>query len=137
MDAGLIVPGRGDLVVGVGIDLVDIDRIRRLLERHPRFARERFTADERAWCDQRRDPAERYAARFAAKEATLKALGVGLGALRLVDLEVVRAPSGAPELVLHGTAADLAASQGVAAWKVSLTHSQGLAAAVVVAVGRG
>lgn len=137
MDAGLTADFAGGPVVGVGIDLVDIDRIRRLLTRHPRFAQERFTADERAWCDQRRDPAERYAARFAAKEATLKALGVGLGALRLVDLEVVRAPSGAPGLLLHGTAAELAAGQGVTGWKVSLTHSQNLAGAVVVAVGGG
>lgn len=124
-------------VLGVGIDLVDIDRIRRLLHRHPRFAQQRFTVGERSWCDRRRDPAERYAARFAAKEATLKALGVGLGAVRLVDVEVVRTPSGAPDLLLHGSAAELAEVQGVAGWKVSLTHSETVAAAVVVAVGRG
>jgi holo-[acyl-carrier protein] synthase len=135
MDPGLTgqLPGP---VVGVGVDLVDIDRMRDLLARRPRFAQERFTAGERAWCDRRRDPAERYAARFAAKEAALKALGVGLGAARLVDLEVVRDPSGAPRLALHGSAAQLAAERGVTGWHLSLSHSRALATAVVVAVGR-
>lgn len=138
MDAALTGVAAGTAgVVGVGIDLVDIARVRDLLDRHPRFAAQRFTAAERAWCDRRRDPAERYAARFAAKEATLKALGVGLGAVRLIDLEVVTAASGAPGLVLHGTAAELAAERGVARWHVSLSHSRALATALVVAVGRG
>jgi holo-[acyl-carrier protein] synthase len=132
-----LIEGISGPVVGVGIDLVDIDRIRDLLGRHPRFAQQRFTAGERAWCDRRRDPAERYAARFAAKEATLKALGVGLGGARLVDLEVVTAPSGRPGLVLHGSAAELATERGVVGWHVSLTHGRTVAAAVVVAVGRG
>jgi holo-[acyl-carrier protein] synthase len=137
MDAGLSIDAPSGPVVGVGIDLVDIDRIRDLLARRPRFAQQHFTAAERAWCDRRRDPAERYAARFAAKEATLKALGVGLGAARLVDLEVVTAATGAPGLVLHGSAAELAAERRVGGWHVSLSHSRTLATAVVVAVGRG
>ena len=136
MDAGLIPDGIAGPVVGVGIDLVDIDRIRDVLRRRPRFATERFTAGEQAWCERRHDPAERYAARFAAKEAALKALGVGLGSVRLVDLEVVRAESGAPSLVLHGSAAELATSRGVTGWHLSLTHSRSLAGAVAVAVGR-
>ena len=135
MDAGLSIDVPAGPVVGVGIDLVDIDRIRDLLARRPRFA-DHFTPAERAWCDRRRDPAERYAARFAAKEAVLKALGVGLGAARLVDLEVVRAATGAPGLVLHGAAAELAGQRGVTGWHVSLSHSRSLATAVVVAVGR-
>jgi holo-[acyl-carrier protein] synthase len=122
-------------VIGVGVDLVDIDRIRALLARHPRFATQRFTPGERRWCERRRDPAERYAARFAAKEATLKALGVGLGAVPLAAIEVVTAPSGAPSLVLHARAAELAAERGVEGWRLSLSHSRQVAAAVVVAVG--
>jgi holo-[acyl-carrier protein] synthase len=137
VDGGLSLPEVSGPVVGVGIDLVDIDRIRDVLRRWPRFALERFTADERAWCEQRRDPAERYAARFAAKEATLKAMGVGLGAAQLVDLEVVRAGSGAPGLRLHGSAAALASARGVSGWHLSLSHSRAMAVAVAVAVGRG
>ena len=137
MDAGLTVGATSGPVVGVGIDLVDIDRIRDLLARRPRFAQQHFTVAERAWCDRRRDPAERYAARFAAKEAVLKALGVGLGAARLADLEVVTAASGAPGVVLHGTAVDLATDRGVAGWHLSLSHSRTLATAVAVAVGHG
>lgn len=134
MDPALIL-GAGP-VAGVGTDLVDIDRIRGLLARQPGFAERHFTGAERAWCERRRDPAERFAARFAAKEATLKALGVGLGALRLVDIEVVTEPSGAPRLVLHGTAAERATAAGVVGWRVSLSHSRELATAVVVALGR-
>jgi holo-[acyl-carrier protein] synthase len=124
-------------VVGIGVDLVDIDRIRDLLARRPGFAVRVFTPAERAWCDRRRDPAERYAARFAAKEAVLKALGVGLGSIPLADIEVVRAESGAPSVALHGVGAELAAARGVVGWHLSLSHSRTLATAMVVAVGHG
>ena len=133
MDAGLALPAIGWPVVGVGVDLVGIDRIRAVLARRPRFAQERFTAGERAWCEQRRDPAERYAARFAAKEAVMKALGVGLGACELAEIEVVRQESGAPDLVLHGRAASLAEERGVTAWHLSLTHTDTAAHAIAIA----
>ena len=109
-------------MVGVGVDLCEVERLRRTLARTPGFAARVYTAAEREHCERRRDPAEGLAARFAAKEAVLKALGRGLGACAFRDIEVVRAASGAPSIVLHDTAARLAADHGVTSWKVSLTH---------------
>jgi holo-[acyl-carrier protein] synthase len=123
-------------VIGVGIDLCDVDRLRKVMERTPGMRERLFTDDERAYCEQRRDPAERYAARFAAKEAVLKALGEGLGACALRDIEVVPLPSGAPKLRLHHSAAALAAEHGVDGWLISLTHTASLAQATVLALGR-
>ena len=121
-------------VVGVGVDLCDVDRMRRTLDRTPGFAGRVFTQAEQDYCRRARDPAERFAARFAAKEAVLKALSAGLGACPFRDIEVVRAQSGAPAVVLHGAAAALAAERGVAGWRVSLTHTRTMAEAVAVAL---
>lgn len=121
-------------VVGVGVDLCEVDRLRRTLARTPGFATRVYTDTEREHCGRRRDPAEGLAARFAAKEAVLKALGRGLGACAFRDIEVVRAESGAPSLALHDTAARLAAEHGVTAWHVSLTHTATMAEAVVIAL---
>ena len=121
-------------VVGVGVDLCEVERMRRSLARTAGFADRVFTAGEQEYCRRAEDPAERFAVRFAAKEATLKAVGAGLGACRMRDIEVVRAESGAPALVLHDTAAALAAEHGVARWHVSLTHTATMAEAVVIAV---
>ncbi len=121
-------------VVGVGVDLCEVDRLRRTLARTPGFATRVYTDAEREHCGRRRDPAEGLAARFAAKEAVLKALGRGLGACAFRDIEVVRAESGAPSLALHDTAARLAAEHGVTAWHVSLTHTATMAEAVVIAL---
>jgi holo-[acyl-carrier protein] synthase len=121
-------------VVGVGVDLCEVDRMRATLARTAGFADRVFTDGEQAYCRRAKDPAERFAVRFAAKEAVLKALGSGLGACRLRDIEVVRADSGAPAVVLHDTAADLADRRGVTRWHVSLTHTATLAEAMVVAV---
>jgi phosphopantetheine--protein transferase-like protein len=121
-------------VVGVGTDLVDLDRFRLAAERTPGILQRYFTEGERAYADRRRDPTERYAARFAAKEATLKALGVGLGACELAEIEVVRdEDSGAPALLLHGKAAALAAEKGVTRWHLSLSHTETAAHAIVLA----
>ena len=98
----------GRVVVGIGADLVDIDRIRRIIDRQPRFVDRVYTEGERAYCLQRRDPAERFAARFAAKEAVLKVLGTGLGGADFTDIEVVRLDSGQPTLRITGRAAALA-----------------------------
>ena len=122
-------------VVGVGVDLCEVERLRRTLARTPGFATRVYTDAERDHCGRRRDPAEGLAARFAAKEAVLKALGRGLGACSFRDIEVVRAASGAPSLALHGSAARLAADHGVTAWHVSLTHTATMAEAVVIALG--
>lgn len=122
-------------IVGVGIDLVDIERFRTSLERTPSMRERMFTPGERAYAETANDPAERYAARFAAKEAVMKALGVGLGAFGFHDVEVQRADGGRPSLVVIGAAELLAVERGVVAWQLSLTHTALSAGAVVVAVG--
>jgi holo-[acyl-carrier protein] synthase len=122
-------------IVGVGVDVCDVERIRLAVRRTAGFADRVFTDAEQAYCGQARDPAQRLAARFAAKEAVLKALGAGLGACPLREIEVERAASGAPSLALHGAAADLARERGVAGWHVSLSHTTTVAEAVVVAIG--
>ncbi len=119
---------------GIGIDAVEVDRFRTVIGRTPGVVRRVFTAGEQAAGARRRDPAQRLAARFAAKEAVMKALGVGLGAFKFHDVEVVNAPSGKPELVLRGRAAELARELGVSAWQLSLTHTDRTAHAVAVAL---
>jgi holo-[acyl-carrier protein] synthase len=94
-----------------------------------------FSDDERAYVFRHRDPAPRLAARFGAKEAVMKALGVGLGAFKLRDVEVVRRKSGAPVVALYGNAAALAEEQGVTDWRLSLTHTDLMAMAVAIALG--
>jgi holo-[acyl-carrier protein] synthase len=121
--------------ISVGVDVVDVGRFRDLLARRARVAARLFTADELAYAARYADPAPRLAARFAAKEAAMKALGVGLGALGFHDLSVARATSGEPSLALSGRATQLAGERGVVSWALSLTHSGLVAAAVVVALG--
>ncbi|HVX22509.1 MAG TPA: holo-ACP synthase [Acidimicrobiales bacterium] len=129
-----------DGVVGVGVDAVDVDRFRLALRRRPKLADRLFTDGERADVAASRDPAERLAARFAAKEATMKALGSGIGSFPLKDVEVVRAGGtgptrGAPSLRLSAAAAQLASDRRIARWHVSLTHTSQVAIALVVAEG--
>lgn len=119
---------------GVGSDLVDIDRFRKVLLRRPSITRRLFTGGELEYANQASDPAARLAARFAAKEATLKALGFGLGGIRMVDIEVVRTSTGRPELELHGLAGLKAAACGVRRWQVTLSHTDHLALATVLAL---
>jgi holo-[acyl-carrier protein] synthase len=121
-------------LIGVGIDVVDLVRFRAMLARTPGVAERLFTDDERDYAGRQRDPTPRLAARFAAKEATMKALGVGLGAFGWHDVEVVRLESSAPALRVTGQAETLAASSGVREWKVSLSHSDLIAQALVVAL---
>ncbi len=121
-------------VVGVGTDLVEVDRFRRALERHPRMAERLFSVAEQEYAFRHRVPAPRLAVRFAAKEAVMKALGVGLWKFAFHDVEVVRRPGGAPGLTLTGRAAELAAERGAATWHLSLTHTDSMAMAVAVAL---
>jgi len=121
-------------VIGLGVDVVDLERFEGILARRPSFVGRVFTSDERAYCEQAKAPTkrvERYAARFAAKEAVMKALGVGLGSFAFHDVEIGRADSGDPTLTLHGKAAAIAAERGAASWHVSLTHSEVVAIALV------
>ncbi len=125
------------MILGLGLDLVDVARVARILEGPPgraaRFLERVFTKGEQAYCDAVVDRPTRYAARFAAKEATLKALG-GPAGLRLTELEVVRG-EGAPVVTLSGKAAEAARRLGVTKLHLSITHDGGTAAAVVVAEG--
>ena len=121
-------------MIGIGVDLVEVDRVRRVLDRTPSLVTRLFTEGERAYAESAADPAERFAVRFAAKEAAMKALRIGLGAVDWHDLEVARTPSGAPDLVVTGRAAELAAAAGVTRWLVTLTHTATMAEAVVVAL---
>jgi holo-[acyl-carrier protein] synthase len=120
-------------MVGIGVDAVDVERFRLVLARTPTVLGRIFTDAERADVARRSDPVPGLAARFAAKEAAMKALGVGLGSFGLADVEVVRSQRGAPELRTSGRAAVLADARGVLSWYVSLTHTATLAAAVVLA----
>ena len=119
-------------LVSLGTDVVDLDRFRLAMARTPGMIERVFTDGERAYALRKRDPTERLAARFAVKEATMKALGVGLGAFKFHDVEVTKARSGEPSLRLSGKAVDLAARRGITDWKVSITHSDLIALAVVV-----
>jgi holo-[acyl-carrier protein] synthase len=123
--AANLLPGR--TVICVGTDLVDIDEIRDTMRRQARFADRVFTRQERAYCEILADPAERFAARFAAKEAVLKALGVGIAGFPFTDIEVTRQPSGQPQLVLAGRAAALADASGVVSWLLTMSHGARLA----------
>jgi holo-[acyl-carrier protein] synthase len=123
-----------------GIDVVQVERLRGVMERSPRFEEEVFTEGERAYCRRRPDPWPHFAARFAAKEATLKALKRGIfgeGVDRaLREVEVVR-EEGAPRLVLHGATAKAAERAGFASPALSLSHDGGIAMASVVWVEGG
>ncbi|HSS10855.1 MAG TPA: holo-ACP synthase [Acidimicrobiales bacterium] len=109
-------------MIGLGIDAVDIGRFRAVLARRPGLVSRLFTEDERAYVARMADPAPSLAARFAAKEAVMKALGVGLGAFGWQDVEVVGADNCRPSLLIRGAAAVLAEDQGVGKWQVSNSH---------------
>jgi len=122
----------GGSLVGLGIDVVEAARIRRLLERLPRAYERLFSAQERAYSDGFADPFPRYAARFAAKEAVGKALGIGIIGFVWRDIEVLS--GGKPRIALHGDVARVAAHLGVTRVDVSLSHTGGMAYAVAAAL---
>ena len=127
-------------IFGHGIDLVDTPRIERLLGEHEqRFLDRVFTPGERDYAESGgKLRVQRYAARFAAKEAVLKVLGTGWsGGIAWTDVEVVREPAGRPLVKLHGEAAAVAERLGVTGWHISLSHLEGHALASVIGVGEG
>jgi holo-[acyl-carrier protein] synthase len=117
--------------LSIGIDLLEIERLEQALERRPRLAMRLFTESERAYAASRARPGQHLAARFCAKEAVAKALGLEAWSFR--DVEVLRTNAGPPEVRLHGAAADRAAALGVEV-RVSLTHTKRDAAAVAILV---
>ena len=122
------------MIVAIGIDIIEVARIREVLARTPRFRERVFTAAERAYCDSRGAvAAQHYAARFAAKEAALKALQTGWrGGISWQDVEVASRESGAPYLILHGPVLELFNKSGAAAAHLSISHTTEHAIAQVV-----
>jgi holo-[acyl-carrier protein] synthase len=119
------------VIPSLGIDIVQIDRIRQALRRRPRLAARLFTDRERTYCERRADPAPHYAARFAAKEAAAKAIGRWL---RWQEVEVVNDSAGRPNLEFHGDAARLAGTAKGGQALVSLSHERHYAVACVLLV---
>lgn len=120
-------------VVGIGVDAVDVSRFRTSLERTPTMRDRLFTDGELADLAGRTDPVPSLAVRFAAREAVMKAMGLGLGAFEFHDVWIERRDSGEPRLRVEGRAADIARRQGIGSWHVSLTHTDDVAIAYVVA----
>ena len=124
-------------IVGTGVDLAEVPRIRRSIERYgERFLQRIFTPGERAYVDSKYNRYERYAARFAAKEAAMKAIGTGWKAgVTWQDCEVVNLPGGKPTLRFSGRAAEIAGALGVKWVSLSLSHTADLAIAQVILEG--
>jgi holo-[acyl-carrier protein] synthase len=122
------------VIVGLGMDIAEIDRIEAAITRHGTPILERlYTAREVAYCESHKNKFERYAARFAAKEATMKALGTGWGrGVRWRDIEVANAPSGKPSLLLTGVAREIADKLGAKNISLTITHSGNIALAQVI-----
>jgi len=125
------------LILGMGVDIAEVDRIQAAIERHGEpFLRRIFTAAEREYCEQFKNKYERYAGRFAAKEAAMKALGTGWRrGVRWVDFEVVREAGGRPSIALDGAAKEIAAKLGVQRISLSITHTAAQALAQVIFEG--
>ena len=126
-------------ITGIGVDLVNIPRMREVIDRwQDRFLERVFTAQEIAYCRGRRDPVPHFAARFAAKEATLKALGTGLRmGVNWRELEVRRERGQAPTMVLSGRSREIALAKGGARVLLSLTHDGEYAMAQAMLIGDG
>jgi len=122
-------------IIGLGVDLAEIERVRGLLERSPRFAGRCFTAVEREYAFGHAQPERRLAARFAGKEAVMKSLGAGWRQIRWTDVEITG--GGAPRAVLRGTASARAVVLGVTEVLVTVTHTDTVALVMAVAVGEG
>jgi holo-[acyl-carrier protein] synthase len=123
-------------IAGLGVDLCEIARIERALERHPSMRQRVFTAEEMSYCDSKARPAESYAGRFAAREAVIKALG-GYRGRRWQDISVSRDPSGAPSIVLAGNAKRRADALGITTVHITFTHERTNAVAFAVAIKDG
>jgi len=122
------------MIIGTGIDIAEVPRIQRSIERFgDRFLQRIYTAGEIRYCDSKANRVERYAARFAAKEAAMKALGTGWShGVRWRDCEVGRMPGGRPTIIFHGKAGEIAAQLGAKNAALSLSHTADQAIAQVI-----
>ena len=121
------------VIRGIGIDAVDIERFRRSLARTPSMHQRLFTDSELAYVAPKADPVPSLAARFASREAVMKAMGLGLGAFGFHEVWVDHRESGEPHLNVTGRAAQLADERGIESWHLSITHTDQVAIAYVVA----
>ena len=121
------------MIFGAGTDIIEVQRVEEKLVRTESLKTKLFTATEIAYCESKYRPAMHFAARFAAKEAFLKAMGTGWsGGHKFSEIEVVNNVLGKPELFVHGKVREFCEAHGVSAMEVSLTHIKDLASAVVV-----
>jgi holo-[acyl-carrier protein] synthase len=127
-------PAQNASAVGLGVDLLEIDRMERAIARTPRILERVFTSGEREYAWSRARPAVHYATFFAAREAVLKALGSGFAGVNYADVEITHTESGKPEVLLHGKASALAEEQGITEVQVSLSHTHQMAVASAVAI---
>ncbi len=122
-------------LAGIGVDMVEIARMEKILVRRPNFAKRVFSEEERAYCDRMARPAQHYAARFAAREAVLKALGTGFSqGIGFADVSVARNEAGQPQAKLSGRAREVADEQGVREVALSISYTHEIAVANAVAV---
>ena len=120
-------------ILGLGVDLADIDRVEDVLEKYPRFAERCFTSHEQQYASKFAKPSRRYAARFAGKEAVMKSLGTGWRRLRWTDVEITG--GGKPTVRLYNDAAKRAEMMGITEILVTITHTDDTALVMAVAVG--
>jgi len=124
------------MIIGIGTDLVKISRIEKAGGNHPGFLERVFTQKEQEYCNRQKFPAQHYAARFASKEAVLKAFGTGLSAgMKWTDIEVLHGEGGGPIVNISGVAKDLADLKGVMQIMLSYSHDEGYAVAFAVLIG--
>jgi holo-[acyl-carrier protein] synthase len=124
------------MIIGIGVDLVKISRIEQAGAGHPGFLERVFTPREQEYCSRQKFPAQHYAARFASKEAVLKAFGTGLSAgMKWTDIEVLHGEGGGPVVNVTGAARDLADLKGVKQIMLSYSHDEGYAVAYAVLIG--
>ena len=120
---------------GIGVDIFEIKRMERALNRHPMLAKRLFTEDERLYCEHTRRPAQHYAARFAAREAVLKALGCGFAeGVRFQDVSVARDAAGKPQVVLAGRAREIKEAKNISEIELSLSFTRDIAVANAICV---
>jgi holo-[acyl-carrier protein] synthase len=120
------------MIFGIGIDIIEVDRIRKQIEKGERFKKRIFTEKEQKYCEPKRNKAQNYAARFAAKEAFFKAIGTGWrGGITFKDVEIVNNERGKPEIFLYGKAKEFVKEKKLKNIQVSLSHIKNFASAIV------
>jgi holo-[acyl-carrier protein] synthase len=124
----------GGDVLGIGVDLVECDRFQLALERRAKIGERLFSDAEREYAYRHKAPVPHLAARFAVKEAVMKAMGVGLWKFAMRDVEVTRLRSGQPEILLHNRAAEMAVERKIGRWMLTITHTDSMAMAIAVAL---